>query len=81
MDINQFPRMVTDLLGFISGEMDDGNPLKEVKAQPGGPPESVPRVWLLGSSDYSARLAASMGLPFSFADFFGKHRRVWADGG
>ena len=71
MDINQFPRMVTDLLGFIRGEMDDGNPLKEIKAQPGGPPETVPRVWLLGSSDYSARLAASLGLPFSFADFFG----------
>jgi luciferase family oxidoreductase group 1 len=63
--------MVTDLLGFIRGEMDDGNPLKEIKAQPGGPPETVPRVWLLGSSDYSARLAASLGLPFSFADFFG----------
>ncbi len=26
---------------------------------------------MLGSSDYSARLAASMGLPFAFADFFG----------
>lgn len=71
MDISQFPQMVLDLLGFINGEMDEENPLKEVKAQPGGPPETVPNVWLLGSSDYSARLAASMGLPFSFADFFG----------
>jgi luciferase family oxidoreductase group 1 len=71
MDVNQFPQMVSDLIGFIQGELDEENPMKEVKAQPGGPPETVPRVWLLGSSDYSARLAASMGLPFSFADFFG----------
>jgi alkanesulfonate monooxygenase SsuD/methylene tetrahydromethanopterin reductase-like flavin-dependent oxidoreductase (luciferase family) len=28
-------------------------------------------VWLLGSSDYSARLAAALGLPFAFAEFFG----------
>src|SRR5699024_7198086 len=27
-------------------------------------------VWLLGSSDYSARLAANLGLPFSFASHF-----------
>jgi luciferase family oxidoreductase group 1 len=71
MDVNHFPQMVSDLLGFLQGEMDEGNPMKEIKAQPGGPPETVPQVWLLGSSDYSARLAASLGLPFSFADFFG----------
>ena len=28
-------------------------------------------MWLLGSSFYSAQLAAVLGLPFSFADFFG----------
>lgn len=31
--------------------------------------ESVPDVWLLGSSDFSARLAAELGLPFAFAHF------------
>ena len=31
---------------------------------------SVPTVWLLGSSDYSARLAASRGLPYVFAHHF-----------
>ncbi|HAJ16564.1 MAG TPA: LLM class flavin-dependent oxidoreductase, partial [Microbacterium sp.] len=29
-----------------------------------------PAVWLLGSSDYSAQLAASMGLPYVFANHF-----------
>ena len=31
---------------------------------------SVPDVWLLGSSDYSARLAAERGLPYVFAHHF-----------
>ncbi len=31
---------------------------------------STPPVWLLGSSDYSARLAASQGLPYVFAHHF-----------
>ena len=31
---------------------------------------SVPPVWLLGSSDYSARLAAEEGLPYVFAHHF-----------
>ncbi|NHX34622.1 LLM class flavin-dependent oxidoreductase, partial [Escherichia coli] len=31
--------------------------------------EKIP-VWLLGSSLYSARLAAQMGLPFAFASHF-----------
>ena len=30
----------------------------------------MPPVWLLGSSDYSARLAASRGLPYVFAHHF-----------
>ncbi|WP_309647382.1 LLM class flavin-dependent oxidoreductase [Nocardioides sp.] len=31
---------------------------------------SVPRIWLLGSSDYSARLAAEKGMPYVFAHHF-----------
>jgi luciferase family oxidoreductase group 1 len=31
---------------------------------------SVPEIWLLGSSDYSARLAAEKGLPYVFAHHF-----------
>jgi luciferase family oxidoreductase group 1 len=30
----------------------------------------VPQVWLLGSSDFSARLAAALGLPYVFAHHF-----------
>jgi luciferase family oxidoreductase group 1 len=31
---------------------------------------SVPEIWLLGSSDYSARLAAEKGMPYVFAHHF-----------
>ncbi|WP_445258427.1 LLM class flavin-dependent oxidoreductase [Nocardioides aurantiacus] len=34
---------------------------------------SVPPVWLLGSSDYSARLAADRGMPYVFAHHFSGH--------
>ena len=69
--LREFPQMVGDLLGFLNGSLPEGHPLHEIRAQPGGAPETVPEVWLLGSSDYSAQLAAHLGLPFSFADFFG----------
>ena len=36
-------------------------------------PSSVAPVWLLGSSDYSARLAAEKGLPYVFAHHFSGH--------
>jgi luciferase family oxidoreductase group 1 len=34
---------------------------------------SVPTLWLLGSSDYSARLAGEKGLPYVFAHHFSGH--------
>ena len=70
-DANKFPQQIADLLSFLTGDMDEEHPFVGVKAQPGPIPESMPEVWLLGSSDYSARLAALVGLPFAFADFFG----------
>jgi luciferase family oxidoreductase group 1 len=71
IDMQEFPQQVTDLIGFLSGSLPEEHIFSEVKSQPGPPPSSIPGIWLLGSSDYSARLAATLGLPFSFADFFG----------
>jgi luciferase family oxidoreductase group 1 len=39
-----------------------------LKATPAA--RSVPQIWLLGSSDYSARLAAEKGMPYVFAHHF-----------
>ena len=71
MDVSQFPQQVVDVLGFLDGELKPGHPFADVRAHPGPTPDSAPEVWLLGSSDYSARVAALLGLPFGFADFFG----------
>ena len=72
MDVqSDFAQMVKDLSQFLDDDIDDTNPLHGIVAHPGGKKESSPEIWLLGSSDYSARLAAELGLPFSFADFFG----------
>ena len=70
--LHTFPRQVVDVVGFLNDKMAPEHPFAPIKAQPGEAPEGVPEVWLLGSSDYSAQLAAQLGLPFAFADFFGR---------
>ena len=61
---DDFPRQVEELLGLL-GPATEG---QLVRAVP-GTGTNVP-VWLLGSSTYSAQLAAKMGLPFAFAAHF-----------
>jgi luciferase family oxidoreductase group 1 len=59
-----FPDDVRELLAFFA----PATPGQAVRAVPGAGIE-VP-VWLLGSSLFSARLAAQLGLPFAFASHF-----------
>jgi luciferase family oxidoreductase group 1 len=66
-EIAQFPRQMHDLLDFLDGTLPNEHPFSRLHAMPTG--ETTPEVWLLGSSDYSATLAAEMGLPFCFAHF------------
>lgn len=61
---DQFPQDVAELLHYFE-PVQSG---QAVQAVPGAGVE-VP-VWLLGSSLFSARLAAAMGLPFAFASHF-----------
>jgi luciferase family oxidoreductase group 1 len=68
-----FPQQVRDLLAWLSGELAPEHPFAKVRAMPTG--DGVPEVWLLGSSDQSAALAAHFGTAFSFAHF------INADGG
>lgn len=60
----QFPQDIADLQTLL-GPLRPGQP---VKAIPGAGTE-VP-IWLLGSSLYSAQLAALKGLPYAFAGHF-----------
>ena len=61
---DQFPQDVAELLHYF----EPVQPGQGVQAVPGAGID-VP-VWLLGSSLFSARLAAAMGLPFAFASHF-----------
>ena len=67
---DQFPADVRDLLAWVAGEkLVEGHPFRDIRAQPSGP--TKPQVWILGSSDYGAQVAAYFGLPFCFAHFIG----------
>jgi luciferase family oxidoreductase group 1 len=67
--LDQFPRQVQELRHWVSGTpRPEGHPFSRVVAQPTGP--STPELWILGSSDYGAQLAAYFGLPYGFAYFF-----------
>ncbi|MBP0603943.1 luciferase-like monooxygenase [Aeromonas sanarellii] len=61
-EVDDFPADVRELMGYF------GDEIGTVQAVP-GQGLHVP-IWLLGSSLYSAQLAAAMGLPFGFASHF-----------
>ena len=58
-----FPIQVRDLQAWTSLGRHAG-----ITAHPLGP--HAPEIWVLGSSDYGAQLAAHFGLPYAFAYFF-----------
>ena len=67
-EIQRFPRQVQDVVGFLDRTLPEDHPYAKLVAMPSAETSS-PEVWLLGSSDYSAALAAELGLPFAFAHF------------
>ena len=70
---DQFPAAVRDLLAWTAGvPLIEGHPFRDIRAQPGGP--TKPAIWILGSSDYGAQVAAYFGLPFCYAHFIGDGR-------
>jgi len=63
MAAEAFPQQIRDLQAWTSLPRHRG-----ISAHPLSP--HAPEVWVLGSSDYGARLAAQFGLPYAFAYFF-----------
>ena len=59
---DDFPQQLQELTDLLQ---DDDSPSRAVRAMPAG--TAMPELWLLGSSDFSARLAAERGLGFAFA--------------
>jgi luciferase family oxidoreductase group 1 len=69
--VARFPEYVDNVISMMSPGgvgLQVGGGMHALTATPAA--TSVPPVWLLGSSDYSARLAASRGLPYVFAHHF-----------
>ncbi|WP_448811315.1 LLM class flavin-dependent oxidoreductase [Agromyces bauzanensis] len=71
-DVDRFPDHVADILSLLSP---DGATLRLTSGREYGitatpAATDVPTLWLLGSSDYSAKLAAELGLPYVFANHF-----------
>ena len=65
----QFPNDVRDLQAWLAGTpLGEGHPFAAVRAHPSG--DTTPEIWILGSSDYGAQVAAHFGLPYAFAWFF-----------
>jgi luciferase family oxidoreductase group 1 len=67
MNAEDFPENLAQLRAFAAGNFPDDHPFKSVVAYPQD--VNLPPIWLLGSSDFSARLAAQVGLGFSFAHY------------
>jgi luciferase family oxidoreductase group 1 len=66
---DNFPVMLRDLQAWSGGyELPATHPFRVVRAEPAGP--FAPEIWVLGSSDYGAQVAAYFGLPYCFAYFF-----------
>ncbi len=67
LNADDFPEQLAELLAFAGegAEFSTGHPFRTVKATPYD--VHLPPIWLLGSSDFSARAAAARGLGFAFA--------------
>lgn len=63
-----FPAQLRDLQAWVTGgTLPEDHPFRTIAAHPRG--TGAPEVWVLGSSDYGARVAAHFGLPYCFAHF------------
>ncbi|MDQ3654153.1 MAG: LLM class flavin-dependent oxidoreductase [Chloroflexota bacterium] len=63
-DPGSFTDQLEELIGFLNGSFPSGHLFENVTVSPRADP---PPVYLLGSSEESARAAAVRGLPFAFA--------------
>ena len=73
---DDFLERFQELMLWESGGFPANHPFRSVRAMPADVP--LPPVWLLGSSDYSAELAAAIGAGFAFAHHFASYDAVAA---
>src|SRR5215470_9884648 len=73
-DDDDFLERLQEMLLTESKGFPDNHPFAKLRAMPSDVP--LPPLFLLGSSDYSAQLAASIGAGFSFAHHFATHDAI-----
>ncbi|HZK88560.1 MAG TPA: LLM class flavin-dependent oxidoreductase [Stellaceae bacterium] len=67
LGIEHFPNQIADLIGYLEHTIPSDHPFSRIQLSPDG--ETLPEIWILGSSDQSAIFAAYFGRAFSFAHF------------
>src|SRR5580704_18015942 len=73
---DDFLERFQELMLGESGGFPANHPFRNVRAMPAD--VALPPIWLLGSSDYSAELAAVVGAGFAFAHYFASYDAVAA---
>src|SRR5690554_4340385 len=66
-DTSKFPAQIDDLRMYLTDSIPEEHPYYGMKATP--VTKHSPPIWVLGSSENSAQLAADKGLPYMFAHF------------
>ena len=66
-NVNQYPQQIDDLTAYLHDATGDEHRFSGLKATP--LIDTVPELWVLGSSGESARIAAEKGAYYSFAHF------------
>jgi luciferase family oxidoreductase group 1 len=65
---DDFLEQLGELMAFGEDDFPPEHPFRAIRAMPDDVP--LPPLWLLGSSDYSAKLAGKLGVGFAFAGHF-----------
>jgi luciferase family oxidoreductase group 1 len=73
---DEFLERFQELILLERGGFPEGHPFRAVRAVPAD--VALPPIWLLGSSGYSAELAAAVGMGFAFAHHFAEYDVVSA---
>ena len=63
--VEDFPTQLGELLAYAGDGFPAGHPYESVSAIPADAP--LPPLWILGSSEYGAQVAAALGVGFAFA--------------
>jgi luciferase family oxidoreductase group 1 len=69
-----YPQLLAELLAYDQKAFPDDHPFRKIEVTPAD--VQLPPIWLLGSSGFSAQLAAQVGLGFSFASHINRSLAV-----